>query len=61
MQDPGKPQPRPLKIEAYILAYLGDLLNHYEEAIKKIAKQEASKILSTPTPQGGVAMQGLEA
>lgn len=57
MQDPGKPQPRPLKIEAHILAYLGDLLNHYEEAIKKIAKQESGKqeVRSPNTPMQGAS------
>ena len=56
--DPEKPKPRPLKIEAHLLAYLGDLLNHYEEAIRRIARQEAHhtaplRTLSNAAPSPG--------
>ena len=32
-----KPKPRPIALEAHILAYLGDFMNVYEESVKRLA------------------------
>jgi hypothetical protein len=31
------PKPRPIKLEAHILAYLGDFMSVFEESVKRIA------------------------
>lgn len=31
------PKPRPLKLEAHILAYLGDFMSVFEESVKRLA------------------------
>lgn len=49
-----EPKPRPIKLESHILAYLGDFMSVFEESIKRIAKEEVSKIQSpaAPSPAG---------
>ena len=31
------PKPRPIKLEAHILAYLGDFMSVFEESVKRLA------------------------
>jgi hypothetical protein len=40
------PKPRPIKVEAHILAYLGDFLQTFEESVKR----RALSILKPPLP-----------
>jgi len=32
-----EPKPRPIKLEAHILAYLGDFMSVFEESVKRLA------------------------
>ena len=35
-----EPKPRPIKLEAHVLAYLGDFMNIFEESIRRQALRE---------------------
>ena len=35
-----EPKPRPIKLEAHILAYLGDFMSVFEESVKRLAFAE---------------------
>jgi hypothetical protein len=35
-----EPKPRPLTLEAHVLAYLGDYMTMLEESVKRVAQQE---------------------
>jgi hypothetical protein len=37
------PKPRPLKLEAHILAYLGDFMSVFEESVKRLATTSLEK------------------
>jgi hypothetical protein len=45
-----KPKPRFLRVEAHILAYLGDFMNSFEKSIQQQARNLASQ-QSTPSAQ----------
>ena len=36
----AEPKPRPIKLEAHVLAYLGDFMNVFEESIRRQALRE---------------------
>jgi hypothetical protein len=38
-----EPKPRPLTLDAHILAYLGDYVTMLEESVKRIAQEELKK------------------
>lgn len=38
-----EPKPRPIILEAHVLAYLGDYMTLFEESIKRLAQQEIQK------------------
>ena len=51
--EPIKGKPRPLKIEAHILAYFGDFLNTFEESVKRVAINEVKTLKPlSPSPGG---------
>ena len=35
-----EPKPRPIKLEAHILAYLGDFMSVFEESVKRLAQAQ---------------------
>jgi hypothetical protein len=39
-------KPRPIKLEAHVLAYLGDFMNIFEESIRR----QVLKEINNPTP-----------
>ncbi len=39
----SEPKPRPLTLDAHILAYLGDYVTMLEESVKRIALEEVKK------------------
>jgi 23S rRNA maturation mini-RNase III len=39
-------KPRPIKLEAHVLAYLGDFMNIFEESIRR----QILKEINNPTP-----------
>jgi hypothetical protein len=43
------PKPRPIKLEAHILAYLGDFLQTFEESVKR----RIISIQKLPSPSPG--------
>jgi hypothetical protein len=43
-EEKTKPQPRPLKLEAHVLAYLGDFMSVFEESVKRLAKSNIQKL-----------------
>ena len=45
-----EPKPRPIKLEAHVLAYLGDFMNIFEESIRRKALRE---IHTMPKPTTG--------
>ena len=45
-----EPKPRPITLEAHVLAYLGDLMTLFEESIKRLAQQEISKRAECSAP-----------
>ena len=45
-----EPKPRPIKLEAHVLAYLGDFMNIFEESIRRKALREIHNI---PKPGPG--------
>ena len=45
------PKPRPIKLEAYILAYLGDFLLTYEESVKRTTLNTLKPPLPSPGDQ----------
>jgi len=49
------PKSRIIKLEAHVLAYLGDFMSVYEESVKRLAlaaiKSKAQPV-SSPKPQG---------
>lgn len=53
--DPPKPKPRPLKLEAHILAYLGDFMSVFEESVKRKAIQTLKSSNQTPQAQSPAA------
>ena len=53
--DPPKPKPRPLKLEAHILAYLGDFMSVFEESVKRTAIQTLKSSNQKPQEQSPAA------
>ena len=45
-----EPRPRPIKLEAHVLAYLGDFMNIFEESIRRIAMKEINNPLTQGPP-----------
>ena len=43
MEDQDKPNPRPLALEPYIIAYFGDLLKYFEQEVQRISIQSISE------------------
>ena len=50
-------KPRPIKLEAHVLAYLGDFMNIFEESIRRKALRE---IHSIPKPGPGPGPTGTQ-
>ena len=44
-----EPKSRPIKLEAHVLAYLGDFMNVFEESIRRQALREIHTLPSKPT------------
>jgi hypothetical protein len=38
-----EPKPRPLTLDAHVLAYLGDYMTMMEESVKRLAQEELKK------------------
>lgn len=49
------PKPRPLKLEAHILAYLGDFMSVFEESIKRVAINTLKHAEQSQTGQSNTA------
>jgi hypothetical protein len=47
-EEKTKPQPRPLKLEAHVLAYLGDFMSVFEESVKRLAIKEVRSNIQKP-------------
>ena len=43
-----EPKPRPIKLEAHVLAYLGDFMNVFEESIRRKALREIHALPGLP-------------
>lgn len=39
-----KPEPRPLKLDAHVIAYLGDYMNNLKQSITRIAKETVQEL-----------------
>ena len=53
MESRPVPKPRIVKLEAHVLAYLGDFMNVYEESVKRLAAKAAQDLKpSTQKRQG---------
>ena len=50
LHSPMEPRPRPIKLEAHVLAYLGDFMNIFEESIRRIAMKEINNPLTQASP-----------
>ncbi len=49
------PKPRPLKLEAHILAYLGDFMSVFEESVKRLATNSLKPAGQNQTVQSNTA------
>ncbi len=49
-----EPKPRPIKLEAHVLAYLGDFMNIFEESIRRQALREIHTMPRQPKPTTGI-------
>ena len=48
-------KPRPLKLEAHILAYLGDFMSVFEESVKRLAISTLKPLEQSQTDQSNTA------
>lgn len=46
----AEPKSRPIKLEAHVLAYLGDFMNVFEESIRRKALREIHTMPRVPRP-----------
>ena len=49
------PKPRPIKLEAHILAYLGDFMSIFEESVKRLATNTLKHAEQSQTAQSNTA------